>query len=104
MLLTLALYFQGFANKPASRKAILKAKIEKKPDFSASKLITRSSISELLTNTSLSKNISQESLANECEIDYSQVNRMELGKVNFSISYLYRIAKALEIDPKKLLP
>jgi transcriptional regulator with XRE-family HTH domain len=52
----------------------------------------------------LSKNISQESLANECEIDYSQVNRMELGKVNFSISYLYRIAKALDIDPKKLLP
>lgn len=52
----------------------------------------------------LSKNISQESLANECEIDYSQVNRMELGKVNFSISYLYRIAKALNVDPKELLP
>jgi transcriptional regulator with XRE-family HTH domain len=52
----------------------------------------------------LSKNISQESLANECEIDYSQVNRMELGKVNFSISYLYLIAKALNVDPKELLP
>jgi len=52
----------------------------------------------------LSKNISQEALANDCEVDYSQVNRMELGKVNFSISYLYRIAKALNIDPKELLP
>lgn len=52
----------------------------------------------------LSKNISQESLANECEIDYSQVNRMELGKVNFSISYLYKIAKALEVNPKDILP
>lgn len=50
------------------------------------------------------KNISQESLANECGIDYSQVNRMELGKVNFSISYLFRIAAALEIDAKTLLP
>ena len=50
------------------------------------------------------KNISQESLANECGIDYSQVNRMELGKVNFSISYLFRIAAALEIDAKSLLP
>ncbi len=40
-----------------------------------------------------SKEISQENLANECDIDYSQVNRMELGKVNFSISYLYRFAK-----------
>ncbi len=50
------------------------------------------------------KNISQESLANECGIDYSQVNRMELGKVNFSISNLFRIAAALEIDARSLLP
>ena len=50
------------------------------------------------------KNVSQEMLANECGIDYSQVNRMELGKVNFSISYLYKIASALGIDPKDLLP
>ena len=51
----------------------------------------------------INKEISQETLANECDIDYSQVNRMELGKVNFSISYLYRIAKALNVDPKELL-
>ena len=49
------------------------------------------------------KQISQENLANECEIDYSQLNRMELGKVNFSVSYLYRIAKALNVHPKELL-
>ena len=61
-------------------------------------------IGDKIRDVRLSKNISQESLANECEIDYSQVNRMELGKVNFSISYLYRIAKALDVDPKKLLP
>ncbi len=50
-----------------------------------------------------SKEISQENLANECDIDYSQINRMELGKVNFSISYLFRIAKALQVHPKELL-
>lgn len=49
------------------------------------------------------KSISQEKLANECEIDYSQINRMELGKVNFSVSYLYRIAKALDLQPQDLL-
>jgi transcriptional regulator with XRE-family HTH domain len=49
------------------------------------------------------KKISQETLANSCDIDYSQVNRMELGKVNFGISYLFRIAQALEVDPKDLL-
>ena len=57
-----------------------------------------------IRDTRLLKEISQETLANECEIDYSQVNRMELGKVNFSISYLYRIAKALHIKPQELLP
>ena len=49
------------------------------------------------------KEISQETLANSCDIDYSQVNRMELGKVNFGVSYLFRIAEALEVDPKELL-
>jgi transcriptional regulator with XRE-family HTH domain len=52
----------------------------------------------------LHNNVSQEMLANECEIDYSQVNRMELGKVNFSISYLYKIATALNVKPQDLLP
>jgi transcriptional regulator with XRE-family HTH domain len=50
------------------------------------------------------KNVSIEALANECGVDYSQVNRMELGKVNFSISYLHKIASALGVNPKELLP
>ena len=49
------------------------------------------------------KEISQETLANSCEIDYSQINRMELGKVNFGISFLFRIADALEVNPEELL-
>ena len=52
----------------------------------------------------LKRNVSQETLANECEIDYSQINRMELGKVNFSVSYLSKIAGVLNINPKELLP
>jgi transcriptional regulator with XRE-family HTH domain len=52
----------------------------------------------------LAKNISQESLANESEFDYSQISRMERGKVNFSISHLSKVAAALEINPKELLP
>jgi len=50
------------------------------------------------------KNVSIEELANDCGVDYSQVNRMELGKVNFSISYLNKIASALGVNPKELLP
>ncbi len=36
--------------------------------------------------------------------DYSQINRIELGKVNFSVSYLTLIAKVLDVTPQDLLP
>ncbi|RYE59154.1 MAG: XRE family transcriptional regulator [Sphingobacteriales bacterium] len=45
-----------------------------------------------------SRNISQEKLANECGIDYSQVHRMEMGKVNFSVSFLSKLSAALEVE------
>ena len=51
----------------------------------------------------MSKGISQEAFANSCDINYTQINRMELGKVNFSISNLFRIVRALELDLGELL-
>lgn len=45
-----------------------------------------------------------ENLANSSGIDYSQWARMETGSVNFSISYLFRVAEALGVTPKDLLP
>jgi transcriptional regulator with XRE-family HTH domain len=50
------------------------------------------------------KNISIENLANSSGMDYSQLARMEAGKVNFTISYLFRVAEALGVTPKELLP
>jgi transcriptional regulator with XRE-family HTH domain len=61
-------------------------------------------IGKKIREARIEKNISQELLANECETDYSQINRMELGKVNFTISQLYRIASVLNIPAKDLLP
>jgi transcriptional regulator with XRE-family HTH domain len=53
----------------------------------------------------LQKKLTQEELAFICnEIDYSQINRIELGKVNFSVSFLKLIAENLDIDVKDLLP
>jgi transcriptional regulator with XRE-family HTH domain len=49
------------------------------------------------------RGLSQEFLANECDVDYSQINRMELGKVNFSVSFLSKIASALKVQPRDLL-
>jgi transcriptional regulator with XRE-family HTH domain len=49
-----------------------------------------------------SKGISQEQLALACGLEYSQINRIELGKVNTSISHLTLIAKQLGISPREL--
>ena len=52
----------------------------------------------------LSKGFTQTELAFKCnDKDYSQINRVELGKVNFSVSYLSLIAVALEVSPNDLI-
>ena len=51
-----------------------------------------------------SKGMTQMELAFKCnDVDYSQINRIELGKVNFSTSYLNLIAKSLEVEIAELL-
>jgi transcriptional regulator with XRE-family HTH domain len=53
----------------------------------------------------LEKGLTQMDLAFACnDKDYSQINRIELGKVNFSVSYLTLIAKVLNVIPQELLP
>jgi transcriptional regulator with XRE-family HTH domain len=50
------------------------------------------------------KGMSIEYLANISGMDYSQLARMETGQVNFTISYLFRVAEALGVTPKDILP
>ncbi len=53
----------------------------------------------------LKKGLTQMELAFACnDKDYSQINRIELGKVNFSVSYLSLIAAQLEVSPRDLIP
>jgi transcriptional regulator with XRE-family HTH domain len=48
--------------------------------------------------------LTQTLLAFRCnDKDYSQINRVELGKVNFSVTYLSLIASALNVEPRELL-
>lgn len=42
-------------------------------------------------------------LANRCNLEYSQVQRIEKGKVNFAYTTLMAIADGLEIAPSQLL-
>jgi transcriptional regulator with XRE-family HTH domain len=53
----------------------------------------------------LKSGLSQMDLAFRCnDKDYSQINRLELGKINFSVSYLKLISSALEVHVIDLLP
>jgi transcriptional regulator with XRE-family HTH domain len=62
---------------------------------------------ELLANNvrkhRIKANISQTTLANLLGVTYSQIARIELAEINTSVSMIYLIAKALEIEPGKLL-
>jgi transcriptional regulator with XRE-family HTH domain len=45
------------------------------------------------------KGFSQMQLANECDLELSTINRVELGKINASVSLLVLIASKLEVPP-----
>jgi transcriptional regulator with XRE-family HTH domain len=47
------------------------------------------------------QNLSQQDLANLLDTDLSQVNRIELGKINTTVSMLYAIAAILKVEPSK---
>ena len=51
----------------------------------------------------IAKNLSQEAFDNIAGIEYSQVSRIERNLLNTSISVVFALAKALEVEPSKLL-
>lgn len=50
----------------------------------------------------LDRNMSQEALAYAAGITFSQISRMERGKINAGILNVFLIAEALGIPPKEL--
>ena len=51
-----------------------------------------------------SQKMTREQLAFKCnDIDYTQIAKMERGEVNFGVSYLFLVAKALKVHPKDLV-
>ncbi len=62
-------------------------------------------IGERVRELRTARGMTQMDLAFKCrDKDYSQINRVELGKVNFSVSYLALISEALDVTPQDLLP
>lgn len=48
------------------------------------------------------KGLSFRSLSYKCEIDYADLNKIEKGKRNITLSTIIELAKGLEIHPKEL--
>lgn len=48
------------------------------------------------------KEMSMEKLAHLCEMEYSQISRIELGQINTSINTVKKISDALKIEIKDL--
>lgn len=55
-----------------------------------------------LRNIRQRQGLSMESLANDAEIEYRQLGRIERGEINTTIISLLKIAKALNVDIKIL--
>jgi len=60
------------------------------------------SLGERIRRLRNEKGISQEDLANDADIPLSQIGRIERGETNPTISSLYVIALALDIELKNL--
>ncbi len=50
----------------------------------------------------ISKGYSQQHLANLCDVELSNINRIELGKINTSVAHAKLIADALGVHIKEL--
>lgn len=50
----------------------------------------------------VSKNLSFRQLATRCNIDYSDLSKIEKGKRNIQLSTLLELSKGLDIHPKVL--
>lgn len=49
-----------------------------------------------------SRNLSYRKLAQLCNVDHSQISRIEKGKVSIQLDTLFDLANALGIHPKEL--
>ncbi|WP_309607779.1 helix-turn-helix transcriptional regulator [Flavobacterium sp.] len=57
---------------------------------------------EKLKKIRLEKNLSQEMLANDADIPINQIGRIERAEISTSLTTIFKIAKALDINIKDL--
>jgi len=60
-------------------------------------------VGEMLRDLRTSRNLTIEQLANMTGLEYSQISRIERGKINTSVLHLILILHTLQISHKRLL-
>ncbi|MGQ7945024.1 helix-turn-helix domain-containing protein [Flavobacterium sp. WC2509] len=60
-------------------------------------------VGKKLREKRLSRNISQKLLAIDCDLQPSQIGRIERGEINTSIGMLFKICKVLGIEVSELV-
>jgi transcriptional regulator with XRE-family HTH domain len=48
------------------------------------------------------KNLSYRQLAQRCDIDHSNLSKIEKGEINIRLSTIYELLKGLDVQPNKL--
>ncbi len=66
-------------------------------------MVTRKTVGTAIMKRRQALKLSQEDLAGEAELTREYISKVENGHVNFSIDVFLQLAKALKIDPAKLL-
>lgn len=57
---------------------------------------------ENLKRLRLEKDLSYRKMSQRCEIDYSDISKIEKGGVNIQLSTIFELAKALDVAPREL--
>jgi transcriptional regulator with XRE-family HTH domain len=63
----------------------------------------KKTVGEKIRSIRLKKNLSIESLAIDADMDYTQLSRIELGKINTSIYQIYKLASALQVPLSNII-
>lgn len=75
--------------------------VERQQQYRDDKVIK--ALGQKIRDARQSKGLSQQELANLCNVELSQINRIELGKINTSVSHLFLVAEKLGVPPQELI-
>ncbi|TXD81178.1 helix-turn-helix transcriptional regulator [Subsaximicrobium wynnwilliamsii] len=61
------------------------------------------SFGKLLADHRQKRKLSYRELAQLCDVDHSQISRIEKGQVSIQLTTLFELARGLDVHPKELL-